>query len=80
MLYNSTLSSLIINLYGALITAYLSFKIFIDFQYLNEFIKFADMDKLGLILIRPDGHIALRALPNKDNKNILTNYFEEIGF
>ena len=52
----------------------------IDFQYLNEFIKFADMDKLGLILIRPDGHIALRALPNKDNKNILTNYFEEIGF
>ena len=52
----------------------------IDFQYLNEFIKFADMDKLGLILIRPDGHIALRALPNKDNKNILTNYFEDIGF
>ena len=52
----------------------------IDFQYLNEFIRFADMDKLGLILIRPDGHIALRALPNKDNKNILTNYFEEIGF
>ncbi|MDA9805614.1 hypothetical protein N9C67_06370 [Gammaproteobacteria bacterium] len=50
------------------------------FLYLNEFIKFADMDKLGLILIRPDGHIALRALPNKDNKNILTNYFEEIGF
>ena len=38
------------------------------------------MDKLGLILIRPDGHIALRAVPNKDNKNILTNYFEEIGF
>jgi hypothetical protein len=38
------------------------------------------MDKLGLMLIRPDGHIALRALPNKDNKNILTNYFEGIGF
>jgi hypothetical protein len=38
------------------------------------------MDKLGLILIRPDGHIALRAVPNKDNKNILTSYFEEIGF
>lgn len=52
----------------------------IDFQFLNEFIKFADMDKLGLMLIRPDGHIALRALPNKDNKNILTNYFEGIGF
>ena len=52
-----------------------------DVPYLHEFPpKFADLDKLGLILIRPDGHIALRALPNKDNKNILTNYFEEIGF